>query len=226
MAMQHFYSRVPARVSMYHKVDGFDTFAQSAGLDPETVERELVPLCENKLNKVDTSLIRQNKMPSIYTQCTTRSGNLIQGCISYLPVDYTGERSAYLAHSLVLSPEEKEKVLSTSEGNAINTTIFVKNMDSFPITAPTAVPEREYPTKDYTPSKVENNEYILSGFPEETVEAFLFPCFLPFAERAKMCALSCRAVVRHCRRAVHSCLMSCCLFCPVSCGVHCPSALM
>ena len=26
MAQQHFYSRVPARVSMYNKYDGFDTF--------------------------------------------------------------------------------------------------------------------------------------------------------------------------------------------------------
>ena len=41
MAYQHFYSRVPARVSMYHKADGFDTFAHSEGLERDFIERPL-----------------------------------------------------------------------------------------------------------------------------------------------------------------------------------------
>ena len=41
MAFQHFYYRVPARVSMYNKFDGFDTFAHSKELSREFIEREL-----------------------------------------------------------------------------------------------------------------------------------------------------------------------------------------
>ena len=51
MAKQHFYSRVPARISMYNRADSFDTFAHSEGLDREFIERELAPVYENKLNK-------------------------------------------------------------------------------------------------------------------------------------------------------------------------------
>ena len=39
MSYQHFYSRVPARVSLYNRRDGFDTFAQSAALNPDFVLR-------------------------------------------------------------------------------------------------------------------------------------------------------------------------------------------
>ena len=41
MSYQHFYSRVPARVSLYNKIDGFDTFAHSAALDREFILGEL-----------------------------------------------------------------------------------------------------------------------------------------------------------------------------------------
>ena len=110
MALQHFYSRVPARVSMYNRADGFDTFAQSADLQREFVERELAPVYENKLSKNDVTAIRKNQMPCVYTQCVTRSGALLQNCISYLPLDYTGERSAYLSHSLIYSENEKNQI--------------------------------------------------------------------------------------------------------------------
>ena len=41
MALQHLYSRVPARASMFNKADGYDTFACSDGLTREFIEREL-----------------------------------------------------------------------------------------------------------------------------------------------------------------------------------------
>ena len=51
MAKQHFYSRVPARASMYNRCDGFDTFAHSEGLEQSFVQEELAAVCENKLFK-------------------------------------------------------------------------------------------------------------------------------------------------------------------------------
>ena len=51
MAYQHFYSRVPARVSLYNKIDGFDTFAHSAALTREFVLGELYPIYADKLDK-------------------------------------------------------------------------------------------------------------------------------------------------------------------------------
>lgn len=174
MALQHFYSRVPARVSMYNKADGFDTFAQSAELQREFVERELAPIYENKLNKIDVQVIRQNKMPCVYTQCTTRSGILLQNCISYLPLDYTGERSAYLSHSLIFSEEEKRFIFSSKEDTAVNPNLFVTSIDSFLITSPAASPNSEYPSLDYIPAQGTESAYLISSLSTETVKSFIY----------------------------------------------------
>ena len=94
MAQQHFYSRVPARVSMYNRYDSFDTFAHSAGLTREFVERDLSLVYNDKLGKNDLSLVRRGEISPVYYQCVVRSGNLVQGCLTFLPLDYTKERSA------------------------------------------------------------------------------------------------------------------------------------
>ena len=109
MAFQHFYSRVPARISMYNKFDGFDTFAHSNGLTREFIERELSIVYQDKLSKMDVPLVRKGEIKPVYYQCTSKSGKLVQGCITYLSLDYTGERSAYFTHSLILTDEEKIK---------------------------------------------------------------------------------------------------------------------
>ena len=57
MAEQHFYSRVPAKVSMYNKYDSFDTFAHSAGLTREFVERDLALVYADKLSKNEVALV-------------------------------------------------------------------------------------------------------------------------------------------------------------------------
>jgi hypothetical protein len=50
MARQHFYSRVPARVSLYNKCDGFDTFAKSGSISGELVMGELATMYKDKLD--------------------------------------------------------------------------------------------------------------------------------------------------------------------------------
>ena len=46
MAYQHFYSCVPARASMFNKVDGYDTFVASSIFTKEYIDDNLSPLLE------------------------------------------------------------------------------------------------------------------------------------------------------------------------------------
>ena len=105
MAHQHFYSRVPARISMYNKFDSFDTFAHSRDLARDFIERELSLVYADKLSKNDMAEVRKGQIKPVYYQCNLKSGKFVQGCITYLPLDYTGERSAYFTHSLILTDE-------------------------------------------------------------------------------------------------------------------------
>lgn len=159
---------------MYNRSDGFDTFAQSEGLEREFVERELAAVFENKLHKNDVALVRRDGMPPVYTQCCTKSGVLVQNCIRYLPLDYTGERSAYLSHCLVYSEEEKKQVLSGKEDTAINTGLFATELDSFRITEPDAAPLTDYPTAEYVPSRPRAAKYLLLEAQPDTVKAMLY----------------------------------------------------
>lgn len=173
MAQQHFYSRVPARVSMYNRADSFDTFAHSAGLERGFIEGELDPVYENKLNKNDVTVIRRGEMPCVYAQCTTRSGALVQNCIGFLPLDYTGERSAYLSHSLIFSPEEKAAILGQKTGAVLNPAPFVTDVEGFALTSPEAQPQSDLPEVAYAPS-AEPEPYLASRVSSETAKAFLF----------------------------------------------------
>ena len=110
MAYQHFYSRVPARISLFNKTDGFDTFAHSAALSDEFIFRELSPIYTDKLSGFDVGSVRRGEISPIYFQHPVPSGGVVQSALSYIPRDYTGERSAYLVHSLVLDKEEQARV--------------------------------------------------------------------------------------------------------------------
>ena len=49
MALQHFYSRVPAKISMYNRTDSFDTFICSAGVSRDFALKELAQVNDLKL---------------------------------------------------------------------------------------------------------------------------------------------------------------------------------
>jgi len=172
LALQHFYSRVPARVSLYNKADGFDTFAHSEGLSREFIERELAAVCENKLGKANADDIRRGEMPRVYTQSCTRSGTLVQNCITYMSRDYTGERSAYLSHTLVFSEEEKSRILSTKKADTFNTSLFAADIDSFGVTSSDAVPVIDYPETEYVPAEDECG--ILSAIDKDLLRFFVY----------------------------------------------------
>ncbi len=172
MAKQHFYSRVPARGSLYNRSDGFDTFAHSQGLSRDFVERELSAVYENKLTKQDAEAVRTGKMPAVYSQSCLKSGALVQSCISYLPKDYTGERSAYLCHSLILSKEEMLSVFSGSANALLNPEMFVSNAGAFDLANQAAT--GDYPEKEYVPCAAEDPKFLTERYDPSTVKAFLF----------------------------------------------------
>lgn len=185
MALQHFYSRVPARVSMYNKTDGFDTFAVSEGIDREFAEKEIASVCENKMLKVNVDDVRTGKMPSVYTQSCTRSGIQIQNCISYISRDYTGERSAYLSHTLVLNDDETRQMYTSKDASALNVKLFKNNIDVFDITSPTAIPVGNYPALQYVSDTAEHETYVLADFDKETVKTLLYTVLCTLCGKGK-----------------------------------------
>lgn len=174
MAKQHFYSRVPARVSMYNRSDGFDTFAHSAGLERDFVQRDLSFVYENKLAKGDLEAVRKGLIPNVYSQCCLRTGQLIQNCITYLQRDYTGERSAYLSHTLILSEEEKKELLYSSQNAPLNKDMFVTDISCFDLMSPKSIADNEYPEKQYEAAKQPNPAEIVKAYHSETVKSFMF----------------------------------------------------
>lgn len=185
MALQHFYSRVPARVSMYNRADGFDTFAHSEGLEREFIERELTVLYENKLSKNDMTRIRKDELPPVYSQCCSKSGRLMQACIRYLPLDYTGERSAYLSHSLIFSEEECQAILCGRETAVFSPENFVKTIADFDITSSDAAPDSSYPAIDYTVAAMDPAASVLVRYDAETVKGFLFAILMTLCGKGK-----------------------------------------
>lgn len=161
MAKQHFYSRVPARMSMFNKTDSFDTFAYSDGLEDEFIEKELSLIYDNKPSKNDASLIRDGQLPPIFLNLNAKSGVFAQGCISFLPLDYTGERSSYLAHTIIPSEEEAKALIDNPDNAIMNPDMFKKNLDGFSLTDSEAKPDDKYPDLKYKKIKAESTDILL-----------------------------------------------------------------
>ena len=134
MALQHFYSRAPARMSMFAKCDSFDTFAKSGEITREYINSNLVRICEYKPTEDELELIIQNKFPPFYCACFARDNNLIQSKFSFVSSDYTGERSGWMCHSLILSQEESEKLYNNPDSAMLNKNAFGVNLEDFNLT--------------------------------------------------------------------------------------------
>ncbi len=176
MAQQHLYSRVPARMSAFNKTDGFDTFAYSENITRSFIETELASVYDNKPTKEDAVLINDGKLPPVYCQKMTDDGQFIQSCISFQQKDYTGERSAYLVHSLIMEGEECEQALSSPDNIIFNKSLFRTDLDdidfnSFEMAPDTAMAELKYIsaktedisfiTKEYDPTMMRRTLYAL-----------------------------------------------------------------
>ncbi len=174
MSYQHFYSRVPARVSLYNKIDGFDTFAHSAGLKNDFIVGQLSTVYHDKLNIHDSYKIRKGEISTVYSHIVLPSGDAVHTALTYLPLDFTGERSSYLAHSIILTDEEKRRLYSGSENLMFNKDMFVTDISSFNITSPTAAPNPNLPEGSYFLRPLFDPRGITFKYNSDMIKSFLY----------------------------------------------------
>lgn len=174
MAKQHFYSRVPAKVSMFNRADSFDTFACSEDISADFIAKNLGAICDNKLTAEESAYLRTQQLQPVFHQFCCRTGELVQSCTSYMKLDYTGERSAYLVHNLVYDEEEKERILCTLDNDLVNPDLFETDIDKFCITSPDAVPVRDYPHLDYAPKAAATPRWIAERYDANMLKRFIY----------------------------------------------------
>ncbi len=173
MAYQHFYSRVPARLSMYNKIDGFDTFAHSSELGRDFILGELTAMYADKMRGVDSGKVRRGELPTVYAQAMLRPGVTVQSALTYIPVDYTGERSAYMVHSLVLSESERSSVFANRGALPFNPAMFMKNIAPFRLNDRGSFANPSLPQAEYRTLPMNNPMEIISKYHPETVKYLL-----------------------------------------------------
>jgi len=175
MAKQHFYSRVPSRVAMYYKANGFDTFATSEGVTQEFVETNLSSILDQKPTAVELTQIRNNELAPIYAHFLANDGSLVESCVSFLDSDYSGERSSFVVHSIILNEKERKEIHYHKHSKAINDSLFLHDLSSFNIDNYDAKPIKDYPTVDINRMNLENpiSDYLLQ-FDPTTTKRFIF----------------------------------------------------
>ena len=174
MAHQHFYSRVPARVSLFNKRDGFDTFAHSLMLEREFILGPLAVAYEGKLEIHNPVRVRQGGIPVVYSQTPLADGQLAHTAISYIPKDFTGERSAYLAHSLILTDEEREEIFYTPDNDSFNPAVFLTDISGFRLTDRNAIGNPNLTETGYTPRPISDGRAVASKYNPEMMKSFIF----------------------------------------------------
>ena len=175
MAKQHFYSRVPARVSMFYKSNGFDTFACSEGISQGFIEKTLATLLEQKPTPEEMKLIRQNELAPIYCHYKTNDDAFVLSCVSFLAKDYSGERTSYLVHSLILNEEEEKYIHSLKDECALNPKLFSHDIEKFDVTNPASRPIKNLEELEIKVSKLKaNTGSYFSKFNDLTLRRFIF----------------------------------------------------
>ncbi len=174
MSYQHLYSRVPARVSLFNKRDGFDTFAHSSGLDGGFILGELSAAYADKLAIHDPHRVRRGEIPVVYSQMPLSSGSVAQTAVSYNPVDFTGERSSYFAHTLVLTEAEATAVLNSHKTDCINPELFFTDISKFAITDTGAAPNTDCPEMQYIPKPASDHRATVLKYDAEMVKRLIY----------------------------------------------------
>jgi len=182
MAKQHFYSRVPAKMSMYNRSDSYDTYAHSQGLEREFIEKELAGVYTLKLSKADLDAARMDILPRVYSQSCLRGGDTVQSCVTYLPRDYTGERSAYLCHSLILTRQEREALCHGGCG-VLNPEMFPEQRGDF-LSGERAA-DGNYPEVAYIPAAAEDPKSLTECYDPECLEKFMYAILAVFFAKGK-----------------------------------------
>lgn len=185
MAYQHFYSCVPARVSMFNKVDGYDTFAASDIFTREYIDDNLSPLLAYRPGKYELPLIRQGLLPPAYCQFVGKQKQIIQSCISYIPLDYTGERSSFMIHTLVLTDEERNAAAAVSDRQVLNPALFVTDISDFKVTRASGSPKYNYPTLDYMAERISAVETLATAYDPVPLKRFIYALLLAACGKGK-----------------------------------------
>ncbi|MEC0181007.1 hypothetical protein P4H61_05800 [Paenibacillus peoriae] len=137
LIQQQMYTR--ERRGIFRSTEGFDTVANSKGLDASFIKKVLHPLCVYDAPAALTA--RGEKQESVYPEAIhlvrTESGDVVLGRSIYKATDFTGLRSAFFTHNYVIpaghgeSPSDYKQWLNTS---------FV---DAYDIEQGTELPELE-----------------------------------------------------------------------------------
>lgn len=185
MSYQHLYSRVPARISLFNKRDGFDTFAYSAGLNPQFILGELSCMYADKLLIHDPKKVRQGEIPVVYSQALLSGGVVAQTAISYCPTDFTGERSAYFAHTLLLNDDERSAVINSSGADCFNPGAFFTDISKFNITSPIAGPNPSCPQLTYPIKALSDHRATVNKYDPKLMRSFIYSVLCAICQGGK-----------------------------------------
>ncbi|MDD4124116.1 MAG: hypothetical protein PHW77_00085 [Eubacteriales bacterium] len=175
MALQHFFSRVPARMSMFRKCDSFDTFAKSKELTKEYINGNLTKICEYKPTEEELDFILQDKLPPVYCACFGRDGeDLIQSKFSFVSSDYTGERPSWLCHSLILNKNESNLLYGRPDSVMLNREAFRLSLGDFNLTDKTARYINDCPTPEYPAAEIGSLTAWAEGYDELVMKKIIF----------------------------------------------------
>ena len=134
-------------MSLFNKMDGYDTFAHSEGMSRELIENELTAVTGNKLTPQDIELTQRGAMPVVFCRFNTSEG-LAHSAITCMENDYTGERSSYMVHTLLLSDEEKAAYGENPDTALLNPDVFLRDLSGFDLTSFEASPITDFAEKD------------------------------------------------------------------------------
>lgn len=175
MAKQHFYSRVPACMSMYKHADGYDTFAQSEGLSEEYAEATVQKLLHIKLTPEEKRRVEEGNYPPVYCIYGGPGGDRLQSRISFLPKDFSGEQSCFFVHTLIFKGEEARMAYSEADGALLDPSLFDVSPGAFAMGDPASRYDSAYPEAVFAPAKVPDeavNDWY-QKYPYNTVRQFL-----------------------------------------------------
>ena len=183
---QHFYSRVPSRIAMFYKSNGFDTFACSEDVSRDLIEKDLAILLEQRLSPEELGLLRNDKLSPVYCHFSTKDGDFIESCVSFLNSDYTGERSSYLVHSLLFDEKEEKLAHYNDKYKTIIKDMYINDLSSFDITSPQAKPDRMYPEKAWKNEDLsEPIKWLIERFDALTLKKLIFALTLAICGKYK-----------------------------------------
>lgn len=111
MITQQMYTR--ERRGIFRQTEGFDTVAKSEGLDSGFVKKVLHPFClyDTPAELVARGEKEEAAYPAALHLFHTESGETVIGNSRYQAADFTGQRSAFFAHNLVVPSSRSGEIV-------------------------------------------------------------------------------------------------------------------